>query len=225
MKREHGSASIRYRASTPDAEIVAGILAGDESAFAELVQRLGGMLLQIALMYVPTRAIAEEVVQETWVAVLRGIHNFEGRSSLKTWVIRILMNRAKSIGVKEHRTIPFASAVAIDSDPYEGAADPDRFLPGDDPQFPRHWSSPPRTWHDSPEERVLTSEVMMVVETAASELSGAQREVLLMRDVAGLSSEEVCAMLEITQANQRVLLHRARARVRRALERYFAPET
>lgn len=213
----------KFTAATPDDVLVAGLREGDEAAFAELVRRLSGVLLHIALMYVPTHAIAEEVVQETWLAVLRGIHQFEGRSSLKTWVVRILMNRAKSIGVREHRTIPFASVVSLQDDPYDGAADPERFFPAEHLQWPGHWSSPPQTWHDGPEDSVLTGEMTGVVERAAAELSPAQREVLLMRDVAGLSSEEVCAMLDISQGNQRVLLHRARSRVRLVLERYLTP--
>jgi RNA polymerase sigma-70 factor (ECF subfamily) len=213
----------RPSASTTDEELVPLIRAGDEAAFTELVRRMSGMLIRIALMYVPTQAVAEEVVQETWIAVLRGIDTFEGRSSLKTWIVRILMNRAKTIGVREHRTIPFASVTRIEDDPYEGAADPDRFLPRDDPRWPMHWASPPQPWHERPEERYLGKELMGVVELAAAELSPAQREVLLMRDVAGLTSDEVCEMLEITLGNQRVLLHRARARIRSVLERYLKP--
>ncbi len=181
------------------------------------------MLIRIALMYVSTHAVAEEVVQETWVAVLRGIDGFEGRSSLKTWVVHILMNRARTIGVKEHRTIPFASTAPLRDDPYEGAADIDRFNPVDHPVWPMHWASPPQSWHHGPEDHVLDAEVVSVVEAAAEQLSPAQREVLLMRDVAGLTSGEVCGLLDITEGNQRVLLHRARARIRRVLEAYFRP--
>jgi RNA polymerase sigma-70 factor (ECF subfamily) len=207
-----------------ETELVAAIRNGDEAAFADLVRSLHGTLLHIALMYVPTRAVAEEVLQETWIAVLRGIHQFEGRSSLKTWIIRILMNRARTIGVKEHRAIPFSSAVSLGNDPYEGAADADRFLPADHPFYPMHWATPPSVWAGTPEERLLADEVRAVVEKAAELLSDAQREVLLMRDLAELSAEEVCSLLSITGGNQRVLLHRARAKVRRELEQYLAAE-
>lgn len=224
MKRSLWSPRRTYSATTPDEDLVAGIRNGDDAAFMELVRRLNEMLIQIALMYVPTRAVAEEVVQETWLAVLRGIDRFEGRSSLKTWVIRILMNRAKTIGIKENRTIPFASVVRIDDDPYPGAAAPDRFRSADDPEWPFHWASPPQSWHEGPEDRLLGDEVIAVVAAAAAQLSPAQREVLLMRDVAEMSSDEVCAMLDITPGNQRVLLHRARAGVRRAIEHYVTPD-
>jgi RNA polymerase sigma-70 factor (ECF subfamily) len=224
MNQVAGTSKITYTAQTSDEEIVAGLRRGDEAAFAELVRRLNGTLIQIALTYVPTRAVAEEAVQETWMAVIRGINRFEGRSSLKTWVIRILMNRARTIGVKENRSIPFASAVSLEDDPYQGAADADRFLPADHPEWPRHWASPPQQWYEHPEQRSLGDEVLGVVEAAAADLSGAQREVLLMRDLAGMTSDEVCALLDISPGNQRVLLHRARARIRQSLEHYFTPQ-
>jgi RNA polymerase sigma-70 factor (ECF subfamily) len=203
-----------------DAALVSAILAGDEAAFSFLVTSLTAVLIRVAEMYVPSRAVAEEVVQEAWIAVLRGLDKFEGRSSLKTWVVNIVVNRAKTAGQKENRSLPFASA---QPDPdWEGALPADRFQPATG-AYPRHWSSFPRSWPPLPEEGALHREVTGVVATACQDLPLAQREVLLLRDVAGFASDEVCRMLGLSQANQRVLLHRARSKVRAALERYFDP--
>src|SRR5918911_3707 len=173
-----------------------------------LVERYGPMMLRVARMYVSSRAVAEEVVQEAWVGVLRGIGRFEGRSSLKTWLFRIVANTAKTRGVRESRSVPFSS---LGDD--EEAVDPDRFLgPGE--RFPGHWAAPP-------EGRVLADEAMQVVERAIGQLPPAQRTVITLRDVQGLSSEEVRNALDLTETNQRVLLHRARSKVRAALEEYM----
>ena len=167
-------------------------------------------------MYVPSRAVAEEVVQETWLAVIRGIDSFEGRSSLKTWLFRILSNRAKTRGAREARTIAM-SALAGD----EHAVDPDRFLPADHAEAPGWWSSYPTAW---PEERLLAGEVRDVIEEAVEDLPEGQRAVIALRDIEGWSSDETCDALGITAGNQRVLLHRARSRVRSALEEYMDEE-
>jgi RNA polymerase sigma-70 factor (ECF subfamily) len=183
---------------------------GDASAFEQLVRMYNAMLLRVAQMYVSSRAVAEEVVQETWLAVLNGIDRFEGRSSLKTWIFRILTNIAKTRGVREGRSIPF-SALA------EPAVPPERFRPPDDPVEPGAWAAPPKPL---PEEALLAAETLRVIETAIEALPPAQRAVISLRDIEGWSSDEVRNALELSETNQRVLLHRARSRVRRALEEY-----
>jgi RNA polymerase sigma-70 factor (ECF subfamily) len=203
-----------------DDEIVRRLRDGDEGTFATLVDRYQPMMLRVARLYVRDRAVAEEVVQETWLAVLEGIDRFEGRSSLKTWIFRILTNRAKTRGAREARVLPF-SALAADAERDEPAVDPDRFL-GPDSQTPQAWASPPRGW---PEERLLAAETRSVVADAIEGLPESQREVIRLRDVEGWAPDEVTAALEISDGNQRVLLHRARSKVRAALEDYFDEET
>jgi RNA polymerase sigma-70 factor, ECF subfamily len=201
-----------------DQQLVAALLAGDEQAFAALVDLHGPALLRVAMAYVPSRAVAEEVVQETWIAVMRGIEGFEGRSSLKTWIFRILTNVALRGGSRERRSVPFAALAA--QDPEAPAVDPDRFLPADHELFPGHWVVAPARW-STPEEGLLSAETRAVIVAAIDELPPAQRTVIALRDIEGWSSEEVCAALEISAGNQRILLHRARARVRAAIEEYF----
>jgi RNA polymerase sigma-70 factor (ECF subfamily) len=167
---------------------------------------------------VPSRAIAEEVVQETWLRVLGALDRFEGRSSLKTWVFRILTNTAKTRAQREGRVIPFSSL----QDPgrvQEAAVDADRFLPDDHPHHPGGWSSPPTAL---PEEQLLAAETRARIAAAIEELPANQRAVITLRDVQGWDSAEVCNALDITEVNQRVLLHRARAKVRNALEGYLS---
>jgi RNA polymerase sigma-70 factor (ECF subfamily) len=195
-------------------ELVAALRAGDEQAFAGLIDELGPSLLRVARMYVSTRAVAEDVVQETWLAVIAGIDRFEGRSSLKTWIFRILTNRAKTRGEREGRSVPFSS-LATDAEADEGATvDADRFLDG-------HWASAPTRFSDLPESRLVGKETIGVAETAIAALPESQRAVITLRDVDGWSSEEVRNVLGLSESNQRVLLHRARAKVRRALETYL----
>ena len=201
-----------------DAQLVAALQAGDEEAFRELVRGWHAPLLRVAQIFVPSRAVAEEVVQETWVRVLGALDRFEGRSSLKTWVFRILVNTAKTRAQREGRTIPF-SALQDASRVPEAAVDAERFLPDDHDRYPGHWSSPPR---DVPEERLLAAETRAVVAAAIDALPGSQRAVISLRDVEGWSAEEVRNALDLSEVNQRVLLHRARARVRQELESYFA---
>ncbi len=197
------------RLSREDASLVEGLRAGDEAAFRALMREYGGAMLRVAQMYVSSRAVAEEVVQDAWIGVLRGIGRFEGRSSLKTWLFRIVANTAKTRGVREARSIPFTSL----GDDSEGTVDPDRFL-GSGERFPGHWAVPP-------EGRVLAAEAMGVIERAIDALPPAQRAVITLRDIQGLSSEEVRNALDLTETNQRVLLHRARSKVRGALEEYM----
>jgi RNA polymerase sigma-70 factor (ECF subfamily) len=201
--------------SPEDALLVEGLRAGDEAAFAAVMRMYGRGMLRVAEMYVSSRAVAEDVVQEAWVGVLRGIGRFEGRSSLKTWLYRIVANTAKTRGVRESRSVPFSS---LGDDGDEGTVDADRFL-GSGERFPGHWAVPPQAW--APEGRLLADETLEVVERAIEKLPPAQRAVITMRDVQGFTSEEVCNALDLTETNQRVLLHRARAKVRRALEEYM----
>jgi RNA polymerase sigma-70 factor, ECF subfamily len=202
-----------------DHELVERLREGDESAFAELIDMYGSTMLRVAQIYVRDRATAEEVVQETWLAVLSGIDRFEERSSLKTWLFRILTNRAKTRGARDGRMIPFSSLAGASEDD-EPSVDPDRFL-GPDSPTPGAWAAPPRAW---PQERLLALETLAVIQMAIAELPEAQREVIRLRDLEGWSPMEVADALEITDGNQRVLLHRARSKVRAALERYLDPD-
>lgn len=197
-----------------DAVLVTRLLAGDEQAFATLVDGLHGSLVRLARVFVREQAVAEEVAQETWVAVLEGLGSFGGRSSLKTWILRILTNRAKTRGAREARSVPFS---AIDSDSgADPAVDPSRFNSGG------MWTSPPRVWDEETPEKLLgRRETMVIVEKAVDELPAAQRAVLVLRDVEGADADEVCNILEVSETNQRVLLHRARSKVRAALERHM----
>lgn len=182
----------------------------DETAFASLLDRYSSSMGRVARMYVRSEAVADEVVQETWLGVIEGIDRFEGRSPLKTWIFRILTNIAKTRGERESRTLAF-STLAGDED--EPAVDPDRFL-----EASQHWASPPEPF---PEAALLARETLDVVERTIEELPASQQAVITLRDVGGWSAEEVCNVLELSETNQRVLLHRARSRVRRALEVYF----
>jgi RNA polymerase sigma-70 factor, ECF subfamily len=202
-----------------DERILAALRAGDEEAFRRLVREWHASLLRVAQIFVPSRAVAEEVVQETWLRVLGALDRFEGRSSLKTWVFRILVNTAKTRAQREGRSIPFSSLQDAARVP-EAAVEPERFLPDDHPQHPGGWASPPR---DLPEERLLAAETREVIAAAIDQLPANQRAVISLRDVEGWSSDEVRNALDISEVNQRVLLHRARSRVRRALEEYIAP--
>jgi len=205
------------RGDDPDTSLLAGLRAGDEEAFATLVMRYHGSLKRLARMYVSTDSVAEEVVQETWLAVLDGIDRFEGRSTLKTWLFHILANKAKTRGVRERRTIPFASIGPGDDD--EPSVPAERFQGADD-AAPGAWATPPRPWED-PERRLASLEARERLREAIGALPETQQAVLTLRDLEGLPSEEVSELLDITPGNQRVILHRARARVRAELERYF----
>jgi RNA polymerase sigma-70 factor (ECF subfamily) len=179
-----------------------------------LVEKYGPSLLRVARLHVPTQSAAEEVVSDTWLALVTGLERFEGRSSLKTWLFRILTNKAKTRGVRERRTVPFSSFVG-DGDEDGTAVDADRFARDG------HWTAPPR---GVPEERLLAGEARAVVEEAIEALPENQRAVITLRDVEGLSAEEACNVLGLSETNQRVLLHRARAKVRAAFERYLEEE-
>ncbi len=201
-------------------ELVAALRAGDEAAFRSLLHEYGPSLLRVARTYVSTWAVAEEVVQETWLGVIAGIDRFEGRSSLKTWIYRILTNRAKTRGQREARTVPFSALDGPDTD--GSTVDADRFHR--DGADAGHWSSAPSRWSDLPEGRLLGKETLATVQAAIEQLPETQRAVITLRDVDGWSSAEVRNVLGVSESNQRVLLHRARAKVRRTLETYLEGE-
>ncbi len=214
---------VSPRASSEDLRLLERLRTGDEQAFMELVDRYQASMLRIARMYVSTRAVAEEVVQDAWLGVLRGLDGFEGRSSLRTWIFRILVNIAKTRGAREARSVPFSS-LGPSEDEAAPTVDPDRFRPDDDPRSPGHWASPLVGWDEVPEERLLSRETLARVEEAIDALPPNQAAVIRLRDVHGWTSDEVRNALDLTETNQRVLLHRARAKIRRALESYLAPE-
>jgi RNA polymerase sigma-70 factor (ECF subfamily) len=203
--------------STLELRELDALRAGDEAAFMALVRRHQAAMVRVAQIYVSRRDIAEEVVQEAWVGVLRGLDRFEGRSSFKTWLYRIVTNLAKTRAVREGRTIPFSALRTPESVP-EAAVEPERFRPPHDPRWPGHWASKPSEW---PEERLLAAETLARIERAMEGLPDSQRAVMTLRDVEGWTAEEVCNALELSETNQRVLLHRARSKVRNALERYL----
>jgi RNA polymerase sigma-70 factor, ECF subfamily len=207
--------------NTGDSEVVAALQRREESAFVALVSRYQASLIRLALIYAPSRAVAEEIVQDAWLGVIQGIDRFEGRASLKTWLFRILVNRARTRSEREGRTLPFSSLADEAERPGGPAVSADRFLGADHPEWAFHWSVPPSSWGASPEERLLQRETLALVARAIGTLPPGQRQVITLRDVDGLSSEEVCNVLEISETNQRVLLHRARSRVRGLLEEHM----
>jgi RNA polymerase sigma-70 factor (ECF subfamily) len=207
----------RALASAEETELVAQLRAGDERAFRGLVERYHGTMLAVARTYVKTRASAEEVVQDAWLGVLNGIDRFEGRSSLKTWIMRIVVKTALTRGAREARSVPFSSLAPEGQEP---AVSPERFR-GVNDGFPGHWNRYPRDWQSVPEAVLLGRETLDIVLDAIDRLPEAQRLVITLRDVHGWTNEEVCTALELSSGNQRVLLHRARSRVRAALERHF----
>ena len=204
-----------------EASLVAAVRRRDERAFLALVERYNPALLRLAQVYCGSRAVAEEVVQETWLGVLQGIDRFEQRSSFQTWLYRILVNRAKTHGIREGRQMPFSE---LEGDRAEPAVPATRFRGPEDPAAPGHWAVPPRAWGGSPEAQLQGKETLAVIMQAIATLPPAQREVITLRDVQGLSGAEVCNILDLSDTNQRVLLHRARSRVRAALEHYLEPE-
>jgi RNA polymerase sigma-70 factor (ECF subfamily) len=214
----------RPRGRDPQAELLARLRAGDAAAFADLVDGWSPVLLRVALLYVSTRASAEEIVQETWLAVITQLDRFEGRSSIKTWVFRILENLARTRGEREARSVPWSTAFPDPRDPDEGrpTVDPRRFR-GPEDRWPGGWTvaGRPAPWQPPPEDAAVASELRRHLADALAELPERQRTVVELRDVHGLSSDEVCDRLELSPANQRVLLHRGRARLRTRLEHVY----
>lgn len=205
--RDGGRTPHASRRSLPavdeDGALLHRVRAGDQEAFAQLVRRYQAQLLRLAQTFVASRAVAEEVVQDTWLGVVRGVERFEGRSSFKTWLFRILVNRARTTGGREARTVSLAPDTEL-ADRFDGSGS---------------WTSPPAVWADEAEDRIVAQALAVKVKESLHELPAGQREVLVLRDVEGLQAADVCALLGITDSNQRVLLHRARARVRGILER------
>lgn len=194
--------------------LVTALRSGDEQVFCQLVDHWGGVMLRLALTHVANRAVAEEVVQEAWLTVLRSLDRFERRSALRTWVLGIVVNVARSRARVERRSVPLER---------EPSVDPGRFLPADHPRWPHHWAAEPVAWR-TPEDELLAGETRRVMLEAIDALPPAQRDVLVLRDVEGVAAADVCNILGVTDTNQRVLLHRARSRVRAALERHLATE-
>ena len=198
---------------------------GDESAFITLLDQYQPSMVRIALIYVRDQEIAQDVVQETWVGVLKGLGDFEGRSSLKTWIFSILTNRAKSRAQREGRYVSMDTGEDLGGGSDEPTVDPARFRPADDARWPGHWITGPQPWDNVPEASLLSQETLDIAKQAMDRLPANQKTVISLRDVEGWSSEEVCNVLSISESNQRVLLHRARAAVRRALELYLDAAT
>ena len=203
--------------SPSDAQIVAALRAGDEQTFRDLFSRSYAMMKRVARGYVDSDAVAEEIVQETWVAVVAGIERFEGRSALGTWMFSILTNQAKTHTARERRALPFSSIASKDDD--GPVVDADRFQK-DDEAWPGHWATPPRPWQ-KPERRLLSLEAREQLRAALEQLPDRQRLIVGLRDIEGLSAGEVCDLLELSQENQRVLLHRGRSRLRAVLDGYI----
>jgi RNA polymerase sigma-70 factor (ECF subfamily) len=199
--------------------LIAALREGDEVIFAQLVDQYTPAMLRVARSYAPTHQIAEEVVQETWIALLKGISRFEGRSSLRTWLFAVVINIAKQRGVRERRDAD-AQIAALTG----GTVDPARFRAADDPMWPGHWKErqEPAAFPDTPEGSVLADELITFARRELDKLPERQRMVVSLRDLLGFDSSEVCELLNISLANQRVLLHRGRAAVRQALENYLA---
>jgi RNA polymerase sigma-70 factor (ECF subfamily) len=207
-------------ASSPprEADLLAALRAGDEEAFASLVRRHHASLRRFARAFVPSDAVADEVVQEAWLAVVSGLDRFEGRSSLKTWLFAIVANIARTRGPRERRSTPFSALAAPDEEP-SPSVPPERFQQRGD-AWPDHWASPPRPWED-PERRLASIEVREHLRQALETLPASQQTVVTLRDVEGLDAAEVCGLLGISEGNQRVLLHRGRTRLRAALDGYM----
>jgi RNA polymerase sigma-70 factor (ECF subfamily) len=205
------------RPAVSDEQTLAALRAGDEGTFRDLFARSYPMMKRVARSYVASDAVAEEIVQETWMAIVTGIDRFEGRSALGTWIFSVLTNQAKTHSARERRAVPFSCVAPSGAE--EPAVDPDRFQKDDD-AWPGHWATPPRPWQ-KPERRLLSLEARDRLKSALAELPDRQRLIVGLRDVEGHSAEEVCELLSLSPENQRVLLHRGRARLRAVLEEYF----
>jgi RNA polymerase sigma-70 factor (ECF subfamily) len=210
---------------SPEAELIASLRRGDEAAFMRLVERYQAPMVRLAQTYTRDRAVAEEVTQETWLAALTHLDQFAGRSSFKTWLFHILVNGAKARAQRERRSVPF-SALESDADgdgPDEPSVAPERFQP-EGAAHPGGWLAFPQSWEQIPEAHLVSRETRERILAAIEKLPANQRGVIRLRDVEGYAASEVCDILGLSEVNQRVLLHRARARVRQALETYFAGE-
>ena len=208
--------------ATTDQAVIARLRAGDARAFAQLVDSVGPTMLRLVRTFVDGQAVAEEVVQDAWVSVLRSLETFEGRSSLRTWICAIAINAARRQAAREGRSVPMPGVgedAVGESDPYAG-----RFFGPDHPRWASAWSTTVPDWREIPEERLLSDETRAVLAAAVERLPASQRAVFLLYDVEGWSGAEICNVLELSGPNQRVLLHRARIQLRAALESYFDRE-
>lgn len=203
-----------------DEGLIAGLRRGDEAAFVSLVERYQCQLLRLALFYCRSAAVAEEIVQDTWLGVFQGIRRFEGRASFKTWLFHILVNRARTRAEREGRTVSFSSLASEAEAQDEPAVPAERFR-GPNDKWPHNWALPPHAWGESSDATLLAEETMDLVRQAIANLPPAQQQVITLRDVDGLTAQDVCNLLALSETNQRVLLHRARSRVRSALETHF----
>jgi RNA polymerase sigma-70 factor, ECF subfamily len=205
-----------------DAELVRRLRDHDEVAYELLLDRYQNSMLRVAQLFVRDVTAAEDVVQETWLALFEGLDRFESRSSFKTWMFSILVNRAKTRAQRDGRSIPLSmldyESATQGSEP---SVESERFFSEQYGDRAGHWSDPPSHWNELPEERLMSTETLDIIQNAINALAPVQRNVITLRDLLGMKNEEVCAILGITDANQRVLLHRARSAVRRALEKYF----
>ena len=198
-------------------ELLDALRGGDEAAFAALVHEHHASMIRVARLYVESAAAAEEVAQEAWLGVLNGLARFQGRCTLRAWILSIVSNCARTRGARDKRSVPL-SCLAAEDEGGGASVDPDRFLADGHPRWPGHWSQPPEPWSD---DALVSRETLDAVRAAMEQLPPTQRAVMTMRDVEGLGSEETCQVLGISEANQRVLLHRARSKVRKALEGYL----
>jgi RNA polymerase sigma-70 factor, ECF subfamily len=215
--------SLEHKAASDESELIESLRAGDEAAFVILVERYNASMIRVARIYVGDSAMAQEVAQEAWLGVLRGLDRFQARSSLKTWIFHIVLNCARARHSRERRSIPFSAAAEALTEGAEPAVDPSRFRGPDDP-YHGGWTSFPPGWGQAPEQRVLSGEVRQLIDAAVEQLPPAQREVVVMRDVQGWTADEVCQILQVSESNQRVLLHRGRSKLRCALAHYLAGE-
>jgi len=212
-----------FTVSTDDAWLVKALRRGDEAAFVSLLDHYYPSMMRVAMIYVPNWAVAEEIVQHTWMSVVQSLHRFEERSSLKTWIFSILIKLAQKHGQRERRSVPFSSLSDFAAEDTEPAEDAEQFLPAHH-QWAGGWASFPRSWEHIPEDRLLAQETRVYVRKAIDALPQRQREVIVLCDIEGWTSDEVCHLLGLTKVNQRVLLSRARSRVRQVLDRYFTEE-
>ncbi len=208
------------RQADDDAQLIAALKRRDEAAFVTLVERYQRPLLRLALVYCRSLAVAEEIVQDTWLGVIQGLDRFEGRATFRTWLFQILVNRARTRAEREGRALSFSSLAEEAEAPGAPAVPPERFRPPDD-KWPNNWALPPQSWGESADAGLLATETMDLVKRAIAQLPSAQQQVITLRDIEGWAAEDVCNVLTISETNQRVLLHRARSHVRSALENHF----
>lgn len=207
--------------SLEDIRLLKALREGDESAFASLLATYHSACLNLAMTYVRNRSVAEEVVQETWLGVIRGLERFEGRSSLRTWIFRIVSNIAKTRAQREGRSVPLSALAGAQGEDHDSFVDTDRFLDSSHGGLAGHWASPPVRWDTIPEESMSAKETLARIRDAIETLPPSQRAVITLRDIEHWTSEEVCDLLDLSEVNQRVLLHRARSKVRAELEEYL----